>query len=81
MGWVAQNGQSRIAGPEDRPNHPLVARGRLGAVSCVPVSFSTRSFGVIVACKDRPGSITQEAVLMLELIAAQLAAAITKEVK
>lgn len=81
MGWVAQNGQSRIAGPEDKPNHILVARGRLGAISCVPVSFSNRSFGVIAACKDRPGSITQEAVLMLELIAAQLATALTKEIK
>jgi hypothetical protein len=81
MGWVAQNGQSRIAGPEDKPNHILVSRGRLGAISCVPVSFSNRSFGVIAACKDRPGSITQEAVLMLELIAAQLATALTKETK
>jgi len=81
MGWVAQNGQSRIAGPEDKPNHPLVSRGRLGAISCVPVSFSNRSFGVIAACKDRPGSITQERILMLELIAAQLATALTKEMK
>src|SRR5690606_31950689 len=40
MGWVVQNGQSRIAGHEDSPNHPLVARGRLGIVACVPVAFS-----------------------------------------
>lgn len=79
MGWVAQNGQSRVAAPEDTPNHPLVARGRLGAVACVPVSLSGHKYGVIAACRDRPGSITQDNVLLLELIGAQLAAAISKE--
>jgi hypothetical protein len=81
MGWVAQNGQSRIAAPDDRPNHPLVARGRLGAVSCVPVGFGGKQFGVIAACKDIPGSITQEHILMLELVATQLASALKKELK
>jgi GAF domain-containing protein len=81
MGWVAQNGQSRIAAPEDKPNHPLVARGRLGAVSCVPVQFGETSFGVIAACRDVPGSINQEHILMLELAAAQLASALRKEAK
>lgn len=79
MMWVWQNGQSRIAAPEDKPNHPLVARGRLGAVACVPVQFSGRTFGVMVACRERPNSITQENVMMLELISAQLAAALSKE--
>ncbi|TVR24089.1 MAG: GAF domain-containing protein [Anaerolineaceae bacterium] len=81
MGWVAQNGQSRIAAPEDKPNHPLVARGRLGAVSCVPVGFAGKQYGVIAACRDVPGSITQENILMLELVAAQLAAALMRETK
>ena len=79
MGWVVQNGQSRIAGPEDEPNHPLVARGRLGAVACVPVQFGDRRFGAMAVCRDRPGSITQEDVLMLELICGQLAMALSKE--
>jgi GAF domain-containing protein len=79
MGWVAQTGQSRIAAPEDSPNHPLVAKGRLGAVACVPVNISGVRYGVLVACRDVPGSITQENVLMLELISAQLAAALSKE--
>lgn len=79
MGWVAQTGQSRIAAPEDKPNHPLVAKGRLGAVACVPVNISNVRYGVLVACRDIPGSITQENVLMLELISAQLAAALSKE--
>lgn len=81
MGWVAQNGQSRLAGPEDNPNHPLVARGRLGAVACVPVKFSDKHFGVICACNDRPGSMTQENIMMLELVATQLATALLKEMK
>ena len=79
MGWVAQNGQSRIAGPEDNPTHPLVARGRLGAVVCVPVAFNNVSYGVIAACNDRPGSIPQDSVLMLELVCTQLAAALSKK--
>jgi GAF domain-containing protein len=80
MAWVALNGQSRIAGPNDKPNHPLVARGRLGAVACVPVTFSGNHYGVLVACRDQLGSITQENVLMLELIAAQLASVVSKEI-
>lgn len=81
MGWVAQNGHSRIAGPDDRPNHPLVARGRLGAISCVPVGFNSVYYGVLVACQDVPNSITQEHVLMIELVATQLASALHKELK
>lgn len=79
MGWVAQHGQSRIAAPDDDPNHPLVARGRLGAVACVPVMFNQRTYGVIAACRDRPDSISQENVMMLELLGAQLASALAKE--
>lgn len=79
MGWVAANGMTRVAGPQDRPNHPLVARGRLGAVACVPVNAGDRLYGVLVGCMDRPDSITQDMVMMLELIAAQLAAALKKE--
>jgi len=79
MGWVAKTGQSRVASPEDTPNHPLVAKGRLGSVACVPVNISGVRYGVLVACRDVPGSVTQENVLMLELISAQLAAALSKE--
>jgi hypothetical protein len=79
MGWVLINAQSRIAAPDDRPNHPLVARGRLGAVACVPVMFNMITRGVIVACREQPGTITQENVLLLELVGAQLASALSKE--
>lgn len=80
IAWVAKNGQSRIAAPEDEPNYPLVKKGRLGAVACVPVIFGTTRYGVLVACRDRPGTINQENVLMLELVSAQLGAAVSKEI-
>ncbi len=78
MGWVAQTGQSRIAGPADEVNHPLVKRGRLGAVACTPVGATNR-YGVLVACRDEPNTITQQHVMILELVSAQLAAVISKE--
>jgi GAF domain-containing protein len=80
MTWVAQNGQSRMAGPEDDPTHPLVKRGRLGAVACVPVIYSGSRYGVLLACREVPNSITQDNVLMLELVSAQLAAAVSQEI-
>ncbi len=79
MTWTLQHGQSRIAAPEDSPNHPLVAKGRLGTVACTPVLFSGHQYGVIAAFRDQPGTITQEHVMMLELIATQLGSTISKE--
>jgi DNA-binding response OmpR family regulator len=78
IGWVAQTGKSRIAGPADEVNHPLVKRGRLGAVACTPVG-STNRYGVLVACRDEPNTITQQHIMLLELVSAQLAAVISKE--
>jgi DNA-binding response OmpR family regulator len=78
--WVAKSGQSRIAGPDDNPNYLLVAKKRLGAVACVPVIFSTNRYGVLIACREMPGSISQENVLMLELVSSQLGAAVSKEI-
>jgi len=79
MGWVAQNQQSHIAGPDDRPTHPLVARGRLGAVVCVPVTFNGVPYGALAACNDRPGSIQQDGIVMLELVATQLGSALAQQ--
>jgi hypothetical protein len=78
MGWVAKMGQSRTAGPNDTLNHPLVVRGRMGMVAAVPVTITQR-YGVLVACRVAPGSISQDHVMVLELISAQLAAAVSKE--
>lgn len=78
IGWVAQTGQSRIAGPQDELNHPLVRKERLGAVVCVPVGITSR-YGVLVACREQPNSISNQNVMMLELVSAQLAAVMSKE--
>jgi CheY-like chemotaxis protein len=78
LGWVAQNGQSRIVGPGDTPNYLLVENARYGAAACVPVGTTMR-FGVLVACREQAGAITQQNVLMLELVSAQLASALAKE--
>jgi DNA-binding NarL/FixJ family response regulator len=78
LGWVAQNGQSRIVGPTDTPNHTLIEKGKYSAAVCVPVG-STMRFGVMLACREQPGTITQQNVLMLELVCAQLASALAKE--
>jgi GAF domain-containing protein len=80
VGWVAQNGQSRIVGPDDDPNHPFVQQQRFGAGACVPVGTSLR-LGVILACREKPNAITQQNVLMLELVSAQLASALAREAR
>lgn len=78
IGWVATTGQSRIAAPEDELNHPLVRKGQLGAIACTPVG-STSRYGVIAACRSEQGSITQQQLMLLELVSAQLASVISKE--
>jgi DNA-binding response OmpR family regulator len=78
MGWVARTGQSKIISPTDEINHPLVKRGRLGAAAVTPVGATNR-YGVIIACRDQPGTISQQDVMLLELVSAQLAAVVTKE--
>ncbi len=78
LGWVAQNGQSKIVGFGDTPNHTLIEKGRFGAAACVSVGTTLR-FGVVLACREQPGSIKAENVLMLELVCAQLASALAKE--
>lgn len=78
VGWVADNGQSRIISKEDTPNHPFIAKGRFGVGVCVPVGTTLR-FGIIFACREQAGSISPEDILMLELVSAQLASAIARE--
>lgn len=78
LGWVAQNGQSKIVAQEDAPNHPFVSKGRYGIGVAVPVGTTLR-FGVVFACKEKPGEINPKDVLMLELISTQLASALARE--
>ena len=80
VGWVAQNGQSRIIGPNDQPNHPFIRQQRFGSGACVPVGTTMR-FGVICACREQPDAITQQNVMMLELVCAQLASALAKQAR
>jgi GAF domain-containing protein len=80
LGWVAQNGQSRIVGPEDHPNHPFIKQQRFGTGVCVPVGTTLR-FGVLFAAREQPNAITQQNVVMLELVSAQLASALAKQAR
>jgi DNA-binding NarL/FixJ family response regulator len=80
VGWVAQNGQSRLITPGDELSHPLLNAGTFQMAACTPVGNTLR-FGVLFACKQEAGAITQENVLMLELISGQLAAALAKETR
>lgn len=77
VGWVAQTGQSRVASPQDEINYALVAQEYMGSVACTAVGKPT--YGVLVACRSEQGAITQQQVMLLELVSAQLAAVVTQE--
>jgi GAF domain-containing protein len=72
---VARNGQSRLATP---PTDGTAPAGRLSAVACTSIGMTSR-YGVLVACRTTPNTITQPQVTLLEMISAQLAAALAKE--
>lgn len=76
--WVAQNGQSRVVASNDDLSHPLLDMFKSGA--CVPVGTTMR-FGVMVAFKSLEGAISEENVMMLELVSAQLASALAKDAR
>jgi GAF domain-containing protein len=80
VGWVTQNGQSRIVASRDEPNHPFIRQGRFQAGVCVPVGTTMR-FGAILACRQQANSITQQNVMMLELVSAQLAHALARQAR
>ncbi len=77
IGLVAQTGQSRIAVQTDDINHPFVSRGKLGSLAGIAIGVTNR-YGVLLAARERPNSISQQDVMMLELLGAQLAAVIAK---
>jgi hypothetical protein len=80
VGWVAQNGQSRTIAPSDELSHPFVEKGRYKSAACLPVGTALR-FGVILACREPEDAISQEQVMMLELVSAQLANALAKDAR
>ena len=80
LGNVAQNGRTKIIAAGDSPSHFLIEKGKFGAAVCAPVG-STLRFGVMFACKEQAGSIKTDSPLMIELICAQLAAALAKDLR
>ncbi|MFN8417945.1 MAG: hypothetical protein U0528_01670 [Anaerolineae bacterium] len=80
IGSVAQAGKSRVIVAGDQPSHFLIDKGKFGTAVCVPVG-STMRLGVMFACRQEPGSIKQDSALMVELICAQLAAALAKDMR
>jgi hypothetical protein len=80
IGWVVRNGQSRIITPTDELSHPFLQKKRYFTGVCVPVGTTMR-FGVLFACKEAENSITQENVMILELVSAQLASALAKDAR
>jgi hypothetical protein len=80
IGWVADTGISQLVGPDDELSHPLIADGVFGSGACVPVGINLR-FGVILACRQQPNAISAQDLMMLELVAAQLAAALAAEAR
>lgn len=75
VAWLAQHGGTRIVGPQDEINYVLVKRGRLGA----GIGVAVADYGVLLACKDAPDSISEEQAMMLELVSGQLIAALARE--
>lgn len=80
IGWVAQNGQSRVVSADDHPNHPFTTQKHFCSAVCVPVGTTLR-IGVILACRKETNTISQQNVMMLELVSAQLASALAKEIQ
>jgi CheY-like chemotaxis protein len=78
IGWVAKSWQTRTAGPNDSLNHPLVEHGRMGVVAAVPVGMA-QHYGVLVACQADLAGLTSDNIVILELVSAQLAAALSKD--
>ena len=75
---VATTGESLILEPDTAQDYQPVAQGALGSVAMVAAG-RVACFGVLVAGREAPGSISSENVAVLELVAAQLAAAIARE--
>ncbi|MBZ0304712.1 MAG: hypothetical protein K8I82_01470 [Anaerolineae bacterium] len=80
VGGVARSGQSRILNAGEEAVHPFLQKKRYAVAVCVPVGTTLR-FGVLLACKEAEKSITQENVMILELISAQLASALAKDAR
>jgi CheY-like chemotaxis protein len=72
---VIQSGQSFIATPPSSSDNRV---GKLSAVACTSIG-TTHRYGVLVACRTTPHTIAQQHLTLLEMVSAQLAAALAKE--
>lgn len=79
IGQVGEHRQNQLVGPEDEPNYSLIKRGRLGCGSAVVVGNTAQVYGVMLAARQAPASVNHEDMMMLELVCAQLAAALTQQ--
>ena len=75
---VAMTGESLILERSNAEDYPPVAQGALGSVAMVAAGRAA-CFGVLVAGREDPDGINAQNVAVLELVAAQLAAAIARE--
>jgi hypothetical protein len=75
---VAITGESVVLEADNAADYLPVAVGTLGSVAMVPAG-RTACFGVLVAGREAPGAINAQNVAVLELVGAQLAAAIARE--
>lgn len=75
---VAVTGESVVLDSANAADYLPVAVGTLGSAAMVPAGRAN-CFGVLVAGREAPDSINTQNVTVLELVAAQLAAAIARE--
>ncbi len=80
VGLAAADGQCHVLGPQDYPNYPFIRERVLCSGAVVPVGTTLR-FGVIVALRDQAGAISMHDLQLLELVSAQFASALAKEMR
>jgi len=78
VGWVAANNQPRVA--SDVTEDELHLRNELlpetRSEACVPISLGNLVLGVLDVQSTQPGAFSPDAILMLQTLASQIAAAI-----
>lgn len=78
LAQIAARGACQVLGPDDAGAFPLLGDQRLGALACIPCGVAAR-FGMLLAGRKEADAIAPQHLAVLELIAAQLAAALARE--
>ena len=79
IGWSAANNQTRIAQAGDTLSHRFITHGRVSSAIAIPVASDHQLYGALIACADAGVTISQDRVMLVELISAQLAAALVHD--